>query len=91
MSNYQYPIDTDWTHKEIADIINFLNLIEQAYESSADTKVFESAYNKYRTIVNSISAQKQLDKKFQQESGYSIYQVIKWWKENPDAKKIQIK
>lgn len=91
MNNYQYPIDSDWTTDELVKIINFLTLVEQAYESSVDAKAFGQAYDSYRQIVNSISGQKQLDKKFQQESGYSIYQVVKWWKEHPDAKKIQMK
>lgn len=91
MNNYQYPIDSDWTTEEIIDVINFFNVIEQTYESSVDSKLFSDAYQKYCHIVDSISAQKQLDRKFLQESGYSIYKAVKWWKEHPDSPKIQIK
>ena len=41
-----------------------------------------NAYRKFKVIVDSKSAEKQLDKQFYEISHYSIYQVVKAAKEN---------
>ena len=41
-----------------------------------------NAYRKFKVIVDSKSAEKQLDKEFYEISHYSIYQVVKESKEN---------
>ena len=41
-----------------------------------------NAYRKFKIIVDSKSAEKQLDKQFYEISHYSIYQVVKASKEN---------
>ncbi|GAY74108.1 UPF0223 family protein [Lentilactobacillus kosonis] len=38
---------------------------------------FQSAYNKFRAIIPAKSEQKQLEKRFADESGFDSYQAIK--------------
>jgi len=80
---YTYPIDYDlYTNEEIVKLIEFFALIEDANEKK--TKVTReqliAAYKQYSRIVNSKSLEKEQDKKFEQASGYSIYQTMKNFK-----------
>lgn len=81
MEGYSYPINSDWTTEEIVTVVNFLAKVEQAYQQGIRLKEFHSAYNAYKQIVNSISEEKQIDRHFQRESGYSTYQVVKKMKD----------
>lgn len=90
MSNYAYPIQSDWTKDEIVDVINFLTVIEKAYETGVSRMEFSEHYKKFKQVVNSISGEKQLDKQFKDSSGYSIYQVVKVWKQHPEQDRIII-
>jgi len=75
---YTYPIDYDlYSMDEIVDIVDFLQAIELANESTIDSALLLKKYEKYRKIIKSISMEKQIDKQFQKVSGYSIYQTIK--------------
>jgi len=81
MQNYAYPIDSDWSTDETVKVVEFLAAVEQVYESSMDVKEFSIKYQKFKEVVTSISGEKHLDKVFQSESGYSIYQAVKLMKE----------
>lgn len=81
MQNYAYPIDSDWSTDETVKVVEFLTAVEQVYESSMDVKEFSIKYQKFKEVVTSISGEKKLDKVFQSESGYSIYQAVKLMKE----------
>ena len=75
---YTYPIDFDlYTEKEAVILIEFLALIEDANEGKVDKDILFKKYKKFRSIINSVSTEKQLDKEFQKISGYSIYKTIK--------------
>lgn len=74
---YDYPLDPDWSTEEIIDVIALYNAVEKAYEEGIDAKEFMDAYRKFTSIADSKSVQKQLDKAFEQASGYSIYKVFK--------------
>jgi uncharacterized protein YktA (UPF0223 family) len=76
MANYSYPIDEDWTHEEIAIVINFLNLVEEANESGIDKEVFLEGYKKFKTVVKSIGEEKRIGRDFQEVSDYSIYRTL---------------
>ncbi|GKQ42821.1 UPF0223 protein [Companilactobacillus sp. RD055328] len=76
-NNYEYPIDYDWSTEEITNIIKFYNVIEEAYEGGVDKNKLLSAYNDFRKIVPMKMDQNNLSKRFETESGYSIYKVIK--------------
>lgn len=75
---YAYPIDFDlYTEKEAVILIEFLALIEDANEGKVDKDVLLKKHRKFRSIINSVSTEKQLDRDFQKISGYSIYKTIK--------------
>lgn len=75
--NYSYPIDVSWSTDEIASVLSFLNEVEKAYEAKADVKQVLTAYAAFKEVVPSKAKEKQLDRQFQQLSGYSTYQVVK--------------
>ncbi|HEY0221845.1 UPF0223 family protein [Lactovum miscens] len=75
--NYQYPLSLSWTPEEMAIVIAFLNQVENYYEAKVDEKKFLLAYQAFKKVVPSIGQEKQLDREFEQVSGYSSYQAIK--------------
>lgn len=82
--NYAYPLDTDWSHEEIALVINLYQLVEQAYESRVRVEDLNIAYQGFKQVVKSKSEEKQLGKAFEDVSGYSIYQTIQRAKQAGD-------
>lgn len=79
---YDYPLETDWTTEEIIDVMSLYNAVEKAYEEGISREEFMSAYQRFTSIADSKSLQKQLDKAFEEVSGYSIYKVFMASKEN---------
>lgn len=80
---YTYPIDYElFTSEEVAKIIEFLSLIEDANERKVkvDPIVLSKKHQEFRKIINSIAMEKQIDRDFKKVSGYSIYQTIKKYK-----------
>ena len=69
---YNYPLDYTWSTEEIIDVIGLYNAVEKAYESGISKKEFMAAYQKFKKIVDSKSAEKQIDKEFYEVSHYSI-------------------
>ena len=51
--------------------------INQLKEEGIDKKDFLDAYRKFKNVVGTKSEEKQLDKAFEEVSGYSIYKVFK--------------
>ncbi|MGY4105675.1 UPF0223 family protein [Ignavigranum ruoffiae] len=77
MQTYQYPIDPDWTTDEIIKVVSFLNVVEKAYESQISCQEFDQHYQAFKEVVDSIAGEKQIDRQFNEVSGYSIYQLVK--------------
>lgn len=75
--NYEYPFENDWSTDEIVTVISFYNCIEQAYEEGIDRDTLYESYRLFKSIVDSKSLEKQLDKAFKEASGYSIYETMK--------------
>lgn len=73
---YNYPLDYTWSVAEITDVINFYVAVEQAYEQGIESAKLMECYRLYTAIVDSKMAQKQYDKEFEAESGYSIYKTM---------------
>lgn len=73
---YDYPLDMSWSTNEIIDVMALYNAVEKAYEEGISREEFMNAYRQYTQIVDSQSLQKQIDKSFEQVSGYSIYKVF---------------
>ncbi|MFB1051895.1 UPF0223 family protein [Paraliobacillus sp. JSM ZJ581] len=80
--NYSYPLNESWTTDEIIDVVNFLSLIEKANEQSVKHDDLIFAYQCFKQIVPSKSEEKQIDKHFQQSTGYSIYRTMKQARES---------
>ena len=74
---YDYPLDPDWSTEEIIDVIGLYNAVEKAYEEGISSKEFMEHYRAFTSIADSKALQKQLDKAFEEASGYSIYKVFK--------------
>ncbi len=75
---YSYPIDFElYSAEEAIVLVEFLALIEDANEGKLNSQKLIKKYQEFRKIINSISAEKQLEREFEKLSGYSIYQTIK--------------
>lgn len=74
---YDYPLNYSWSTEEILQVIALFNAVEKAYEEGLSSADFKEVYRVFKTIVDSKSEEKQLDKEFLEQSGYSIYQVVK--------------
>lgn len=75
---YTYPIDYEqFTTDEIVIIVEFLALIEEANKSKVDPHLLSKKHKAFRTVINSKSLEKQIDRDFEQASGYSIYNTVK--------------
>lgn len=82
---YTYPIDYElFTPEEIAKIIEFLSLVEDANESKSkvDPFVLSKKHQYFQKLINSKSMEKKIDRDFERVSGYSIYKTIKKYKDN---------
>ncbi|WP_296880320.1 UPF0223 family protein [Thomasclavelia sp.] len=73
---YNYPIDYSWTTEEVIDVVELYNAVEKAYETGISKPEFINAYRKFKKIVDSKSAEKQIDREFKKITGYSIYAVV---------------
>lgn len=75
--NYEYPFDSDWNIDEIVTVISFYNCVEKAYEEGITKDELMDGYKAFKTVVDSKSMEKQIDKEFKEASGYSIYETLK--------------
>mgnify|MGYP001406873502 FL=1 len=82
MMDYNYPLDYTWSTKDIIDVMSLYNAVEKAYEEGISKTDFLNAYRKFKNVVGTKSEEKQIDKEFQDVSGYSIYKVFKASQEN---------
>ena len=65
-----------------AGSLSLYNAVEKAYEEGISKTDFLNAYRKFKNVVGTKSEEKQIDKEFQDVSGYSIYKVFKASQEN---------
>ncbi|WP_214846605.1 UPF0223 family protein [Exiguobacterium sp. s193] len=71
-----YPINSDWSTKEIVTVIDFFNIVEEAYEKGVSRDEFMRTYKAFKKIVNSKSEEKQLDQFYYEETGCSSYRAV---------------
>ena len=81
MKSYSYPLDPSWSTDEITAVLSFLNQVEKAYESKVDAKSLLESYDIFKNIVKSKAQEKQVDREFEQSSGYSTYRAVQLAKE----------
>ncbi|MGI1804980.1 UPF0223 family protein [Exiguobacterium sp. TDN 0502] len=72
-----YPLNSDWSTEEIVKVIDFFNLVEQAYETGVDRQRLLDAYRTFKHIVTSKSEEKQWDQFYFEETGCSSYRTMK--------------
>lgn len=62
-------------------MLSFLNQVEATYEKGADASAILTSYKLFKEVVKSKGQERQIDREFQEVSGYSTYQVVKAAKE----------
>ena len=85
-SSYSYPIDPDWTIDEMNEVIGMFRVVEDAYEIGIDRQAIIDQYKKFKQVANSKAYEKQLGKRFEDTSGYSLYKVMQAAKEKTAGK-----
>lgn len=76
-NNYQYPLDLDWTSKEMATVVAMWNAIEKAYEGGINREDLLKHYQAFKEVVPSKMEEKQLGNAFEKVSSYQLYGTIK--------------
>ena len=56
---------------------SFLSQVEKHIESKVDRDQLLEAYKAFKTVVPGKASEKQLDKAFQEASGFSTYQAVR--------------
>lgn len=87
---YGYPIDYDWSTKEIIDVIKFYQSVEQAYEKGIMRAELMGNYRRFKEIVPAKWEEKKYFDEFEKLSGYSSYLTMKKAKEMKDDEWIMM-
>ncbi|MET3644257.1 UPF0223 family protein [Streptococcus gallinaceus] len=74
--NYSYPLDFSWSTEELSSVLSFLNQVEKAYEGGVEASILLERYRAFKEVVKSKGQEKQIDREFQEVSGYSTYQAV---------------
>lgn len=76
MKDYQYPLDLDWTTKEMVIVTNLWSAVEAANEQGIETTTFLKNYQAFKQVVKSIGEEKRLGNEFEKASGHSLYRTV---------------
>lgn len=76
IKNYAYPLDPSWSTEEISSVLYFLSQVEKAYEDKVAVDTLLTAYKGFKQVVPGKAQEKQIDKAFEEASGYSTYRAI---------------
>lgn len=76
-SEYQYPLNLEWTTNEMVVVMAMWDKLEQAYEKGIKVAELLATYQAFKTVVRSIGEERKLGKEFEMLSGYSLYHTIK--------------
>lgn len=73
-----YEIDYDlFTVDEIVKIIHFYHLMKQYVRHKVSKETIQHAYYEYKNIIHNLALEKKYNQRFFEQSGISIYQVMK--------------
>ena len=75
--SFSYPLMPEWSTQEIIDVSAFYEAVEKL-----NTVDFMKLYGRFCEIEPSKAAQKQLDSRYEKESGFSIYRSVRFVLEN---------
>lgn len=81
-NNYAYPLDPSWSTDEITAVLHFLTQVEKAYETQVTADQVLLAYQDFKQVVPAKAQEKQIDRDFEEVSGYSSYRVVQQAKAN---------
>ncbi|WP_125571649.1 UPF0223 family protein [Lacticaseibacillus songhuajiangensis] len=84
--NYEYPLDLDWTNDEKVAAVTFYQLVEDAYEHGVNRDNLLAAYAGFKQVVPDKGTERQYDRQFEEESGYSTYRAVKAARESDQAR-----
>lgn len=82
---YSYPIDLSWTQEEMVIVVEYLSMIEQAYENKVDAQLFKAQYQQFKQVVPGKAEENNIYKEFKQASSYDGYYAVKQLKEQMKA------
>lgn len=74
--NYSYPIDLSWSTEEMTSVLHFLTRVELAYESQVSVTELLDSYAGFKAVVRSKGEERQIDRAFEEVSGYSTYRAV---------------
>lgn len=85
---YSYPIDLSWSQDEMVSVVEYLSMIEQAYEGKVDSQLFKEQYEKFKRVVPGKAEENNIYKDFKQASTYDGYYAVKQLKEQIKTNKL---
>ncbi|HHU19953.1 MAG TPA: UPF0223 family protein [Bacilli bacterium] len=88
--NYHYPIDLSWSTEETIVVVEFLALIEKAYQGSVARQALLDQYQEFKKVIPSKSEEKTIGNAFEKTSGFSLYRTIQKAR-NEETKRISMK
>lgn len=74
--SYQYQIDPSWSTEETIVVVEFLALIEQAYQQSVSRQKLLDQYRAFKKVVPSKSEEKTIGNDLEKSLGCSMYLTI---------------
>lgn len=80
--SFSYPLMPEWSTQEIIDVSAFYEAVEKLNTVGIKRADFMNLYGRFCEIEPSKAAQKQLDSRYEKESGFSIYRSVRFVLEN---------
>lgn len=74
--NYTLPIESNWTVEDIVTVSNLIDGVLVVYETGISKRILLERFDQFREVMPAKSEQKQFDRDFEQQTGYSIYKTI---------------
>ncbi|CAM3067578.1 UPF0223 family protein [Leuconostoc rapi] len=74
--NYTLPIDSNWTVEDIVKVSNLIDGVLAVYETGISKRILLERFDMFREVMPAKSEQKQFDRDFEQQTGYSIYKTM---------------
>ncbi len=88
--NYEYPLLPDWSVTDVIIAVDFYQAVEKLYGAGIKRVDFLHKYRLFSELEPAKMIQKQLDKRFKEVSGLSIYRGVQFVFQN-DQKFISYK
>lgn len=85
MTQISYPIDHDWSTEEVVKVAEFYAAVETAYDKGIKVGALKARHQAYKTVVDSISEDKKIDRQFEKITGFSIYRTVKKMRQLEDS------